>query len=108
MLYPDSTTPNKQLSPHILPTACTMIGVCTTLIGLVKVAEGHIGPSQVDEYTSLDMLLFLASAILSYCSIRRADTSRLGARLERWADQCFMAGLIGLSLIALFFAYELI
>ncbi len=108
MPHTNPAAPNKQLAPHILPTACTMIGVCTTLIGLVKVAEGHIGPSQVDEYTSLDMLLFLASALLSYCSIRRADTSRLGARLEHWADRCFIAGLVGLSLIALFFAYELI
>ena len=30
-----------------------MIGVCTTLVGLVKIAEAQIGPSHVDEAVSL-------------------------------------------------------
>ncbi|MGH6740581.1 MAG: hypothetical protein ACREDY_16405, partial [Bradyrhizobium sp.] len=56
----------RALSKHILPSSGTMIGVCATLIGLVKLAEVHIGPSRVDEYTALASLLFLASAIASY------------------------------------------
>ena len=43
-----------------------MIGVCTTLIGLVKVAKGHMGPSRVDEYAGLAALLFLVSACAVY------------------------------------------
>src|ERR1019366_5496026 len=48
-----------QLSHHILPNASTMLGVCLTGIGLVKVAEAHLGPSHVDEYLALDAVCFL-------------------------------------------------
>jgi hypothetical protein len=96
------------LSRHILPTAGTMIGVCATLIGLVKVAEAHMGPSRVDQLAALTLVIFLASAIASYVSIRRPGASVWGRRCERIADQCFMAGLVAITLIGIFFAYEII
>jgi hypothetical protein len=98
----------RELSVHILPSAATMIGVCTTLIGLVKVVEGRIGPSHVDEYVGLVSLLFVISAITSYFSLRYADGPRAGARFERIADISFMIGLLSLVVIALLFAYEAI
>ena len=96
------------LSHHILPAAGTMIGVCTTLIGLVKIIEIRIGPSHVDEYAALAALLFLVGAAASYLSMRMAAGNRHAARLERVADLFFMAGLLGLALIATLFAYETI
>ena len=42
-----------------------MIGVCATLVGLVKILEARIGPSHVDEYATLTALLFLVSAAAS-------------------------------------------
>jgi hypothetical protein len=99
---------DRSLSKHILPSSGTMIGVCATLIGLVKLAEVHIGPSRVDEYTALASMLFLVSAIASYMSIRHADRTETSERCEMIADRCFLAGLIGLAVITLFFAYEVI
>lgn len=96
------------LSRHILPAAGTMIGVCTTLIGLVKIVEERIGSSHVDEYAALAALLFLASAATSYLSMRLAAAQRRSARLERYADICFLAGLTALAMIATLFAYETI
>ncbi len=104
----DETRGGAALSKHILPSSGTMIGVCATLIGLVKLAEAHIGPSRVDEYAALASLLFLASAIASYVSIRQTARPRLSERCEVIADQCFLAGLIGIAVITLFFAYEMI
>lgn len=52
------TMNQDQLSHHILPSASTMLGVCLTGIGLVKVVEEHIGPSHVDEYLALDAIFF--------------------------------------------------
>jgi len=98
----------RALSKHILPSSGTMIGVCATLIGLVKLAEAHIGPSRVDEYAALASLLFLASAIASYVSMRHPGRAQLSARCEIVADQCFLAGLVGLTAVTLFFAYEII
>ncbi|WP_419828354.1 hypothetical protein [Methylobacterium sp.] len=96
------------LSRHILPNAGTMVGVCTTLIGLVKLLEARIGPSHVDEYAALTAILFLVSAVTSYLSIRLTAENELAVRLERCADICFVLGLASLSLIAILFAYETI
>ena len=101
-------TRQRELSVHILPSAATMTGVCTTLIGLVKVVEGRIGPSHVDEYVGLASLFFVTSAIASYISLRYADGRRAGPRFERVADISFMIGLLGLAVISLLFAYEAI
>ncbi|MFE1601310.1 hypothetical protein [Methylobacterium sp. ID0610] len=94
------------LSQHILPSAATMIGVCTTLIGLVKIIEERIGPSHVDEYAALTALLFLGSSMASYLSMRWSGEERLSARLEGAADICFLIGLPSLSVISVLFAYE--
>jgi hypothetical protein len=85
-----------------------MIGVSTTLIGLVKVAKAHMGPSRVDQYAGIAALLFLLSALASYLSIRFAGRPALGRRCEKIADQIFICGLVGISAIALLFAYEVI
>jgi hypothetical protein len=98
----------RELSRHILPTSATMIGICTTFIGLVKLAEARIGPSHVDEYAALAALLFLISSAASYLSIRFSDQKRLGTRCEKLADQFFLAGLFGITIIAMLFAYEAI
>ncbi len=85
-----------------------MVGVCVTLIVLVKIAETRIGPSRVDEYAAFAAFLFLASAVASYVSMRHPEHPRLSARCETIADQFFLIGLIGITLLALFFAYEII
>jgi hypothetical protein len=85
-----------------------MIGVCATLIGLVKVAESKIGPSSVDEYAALAAVIFLASGLASYLSIRFSDRTKLSARIEQVADLIFLGGLVGITLVATLFAYEVI
>ena len=85
-----------------------MIGVSATLIGLVKIAEVRLGPSHVDEYAALTTLLFLVSAITSYMSMRYSERRSLSARCELIADQTFLVGLVSISAIAIFFAYEII
>ncbi|HEY2034758.1 MAG TPA: hypothetical protein VGH02_13835 [Rhizomicrobium sp.] len=97
-----------RLSLQILPNASTMIGICVTAIGLVKIVEGRIGPSNVDEYAALAAVIFLISALLSYASLRLDPESRIGITLERIADMAFMAGLVALTVISLLFAYEVI
>ena len=104
----DTTTANVKARSHILPTASTMIGVSTTLIGLVKIVEGRIGPSHVDEYAGCATALFMLSAVTSYLSSRFERRVRVSNVLEQIADGLFVLGLILISAIALFFAYELI
>ncbi|WP_299717947.1 hypothetical protein [Tardiphaga sp.] len=106
----DAPRPREQraLSKHILPSSGTMIGVCVTLIGLVKILEARIGPSRVDEYAAVVSTLFLVSAIASYISMRHPERHSLSTRCEIIADQFFLGGLIAMTAITLFFAYEVI
>ena len=99
---------SNSLSSHILPVSGTMIGVCTTLIGLVKLATIKYGTSHVDEYAALIAVMFLASAMTSYLSIRWADRAQFSIRIERLADAIFLCGLVGITLVATLFAYEVI
>ena len=96
------------LSHHILPTSGTMIGICMTLIGLVKLTENGGGMSHVDEYAALSALVFLASAVTSYLSLRYEDNEALSRRLENCADQCFLIGLVAIVIIGVLFAYAVI
>ena len=98
----------RTLARIILPTSATMIGVCATIIGLVKVVEERSGPSRVDEYAALVMVLFLVSTIASYLSIQRWDRGGDGVRLELVADVFFIVGLLAVAIVGFFFAYEVI
>ena len=100
--------PQGRLASNILPNSATMIGVCVTAVGLVKIAESHIGPSRVDIYFSLAAIIFLGSAILSYIAVRAEEGSPGSATIERMADAMFLLGLLSMTFIAILFAYEVI
>jgi hypothetical protein len=100
--------PQERLANHILPNAAAMIGVCVTAVGLVKIAEAHIGPSNVDIYCSLAAVVFLASAFSAYMALRFDGVIAASKVLEKVADAFFLTGLVSLTLITLLFAYEVI
>jgi hypothetical protein len=101
-------TRNDSLASHILPVSGTMIGVCATLIGLVKLAEARHGSSHVDEYAAIVAVTFLTSALTSYLSIRWSDRTKLSVLVEQIADMIFLCGLVGITMVATLFAYEVI
>lgn len=92
------------ISAHVLPTSATMVGVCMTVIGIVKVVEGGHRETHIDEALAINSLFFLFSAVVSYLSIR---TPKNTARLESLADIMFMIGLGLMSVIGIAFAFEL-
>src|SRR5215510_14825836 len=105
---PETSAGRRDLSSHILSTSVHLIGFSTTLIGLVKVAEAHIGPSHVDRYAGVAALVFRLSAGASYLSIHYANRARVSQQLEWIADFVFTCGLVGISAISIFFAFEVI
>ena len=92
------------LSGHILPTSATMLGVCITSIGLVRLMEvnGAIGTT-IDNVIAADSVLFLVACISSYSSIRSA---RHRQALERAADITFMVALVVIAVACLMLAWE--
>lgn len=94
-----------QLCRYIFAGSGAMIGICTTLVGLVKIVEGRIGPSRVDEFVAVIALTFLGSAILSYLSLR-SERAGLSRKLGRVADGIFLTGLFGIVILITLFAVE--
>lgn len=99
---------DDQLQERILSTAGAMVGVCATLIGLVKVVENNRALSQVDEYAGCNALLFVCSALFAYLAIRTPRRTRTRRLFATAADLLFVSGLVVLAGISLTFAYDLI
>jgi len=92
------------VSRHILPTSATMVGVCVTVVSLVRLMEvtGHIS-TVIDNVMAFDSILFLGSSVLSYLSLRTAHDTRV---LERYADILFLAGLVLVVVASFMLAWE--
>lgn len=94
----------NDLSQHILPTSAQLVGVCLTVISLVKALHiAQIG-SFLDKFLAIDVLLFTVSASFSYFSMRAAKS----VYMEKYADQFFMLGLLGLGSCAILLSLEII
>lgn len=90
------------LSAHILPTSATMIGVCLTALYISLLGPPSEGRVLVDKLLALDGLVFLASALLSFLSMRVARQAR---RWESLAESVFVGGLGLLALGAVVLAF---
>jgi hypothetical protein len=99
---------DNQLQERILSTSGGMVGVCATLIGLVKVAETTRALSHVDQYAGCNAVLFTFSALFAYLAIRTPPLARSRRLFAAAADLLFVIGLGILAAIALTFAYDLI
>ncbi|MDD5240442.1 MAG: hypothetical protein PHG47_01840 [Sulfuricella sp.] len=95
---------NKPLSGHILPTSATMVGVCMTVISIVKLSHVGVAGVLIDKILAFDSLLFLSSAIFSYLSLR---VERNAVRMEGFADNFFMVGLVFMTAAAFVLSFEL-
>lgn len=95
------------LPGHILHVSATMVGVCATVMSLVKLLEvQRHAPTMLDEMLAVDTVMFMGSALLSYLSLRAARPSM--DRLERMADRMFVLALLGLTVCSLLFAFEVV
>ena len=90
------------LSAHILPTSATMIGVCLTALYISLLGPPSAGRVLVDKLLALDGLVFLASAVLSFMSMRLRSRA---ARYESLGENVFIAGLGLLALGGLVLAF---
>jgi hypothetical protein len=93
-----------QLSSHILPTSATMVGVCMTVLSIGRLSQaGRLGVF-IDKLLAGDAVMFLVSAVLSFLSIRVIIRAR---RLEIWAEELFLLGLILITLTTVLIAFTI-
>jgi hypothetical protein len=90
---------------HLFTVSSAMVGVCLTVIGLVRVVI-TIGRADTlaDDLLAGDALLFLVSCLLSYGALRARGARRMH-RLERVADGVFILAMLVMVAICAFLTY---
>ena len=92
---------------HIFTVSSAMVGVCLTVIGLIRVVV-TLGKADTlaDDCLAVDALLFLTSCLLSYWALRSRGLRRMH-RLERIADGIFIFAMIGMVAICALITYTI-
>jgi hypothetical protein len=92
----------------IFTVCATMVGVCLTIIGLIRLVES-LGPLRILSRVVLavDALVFLVGALLSFTTMRSHVRGREG-RLLPLADAATAIGLIGLVVVCFTLVFTLV
>jgi hypothetical protein len=97
----------EDISVHILSVSAAMVGVCLTVIGLLRVVisiqkEDTFG----DDLLAVDAVLFLISCLLSYWALRTRTVRRMHT-VERLADAVFMLALVLMVVVCVFVTFAI-
>ena len=92
---------------HIFTVSSAMVGVCLTVIGLIRVVI-TLGSADTlaDDLLAADALLFLLSCLLSYWALRSRGLRRMH-RLEKFADAIFIVAMIGMVAVCALITYTI-
>jgi hypothetical protein len=92
---------------HIFTVSSAMVGVCLTVIGLIRVVI-TLGNADTlaDDLLAGDALLFLVSCLLSYWALRSRTLRRMH-RLEKIADAIFIIAMIGMVVVCALVTYSI-
>lgn len=103
----ENTHLEQDISIHIFTVSSAMVGVCLTVIGLIRVVI-TLGRADTlaDDLLAADALLFLISCLLSYWALRSRSVCRMH-RLEKIADGIFIFAMIGMVIICALITYTI-
>ena len=97
----------EDVSVHIFTVSAAMVGVCLTVIGLLRVV---ITIKKVDTLANdmlvIDAVLFLTSCLMSYWALRTRTYRRMH-RIERIADSAFIVALLLMVSVCGFIVYAI-
>ena len=99
---------DEDLSVHIFTVSATMVGVCLTVVGLIRVVINMRGAETlIDDLVAVDAMLFVISGLLSYWALRSRQRGRLH-RIEAIAERLFLAAMVlmGISILALVYGIQ--
>ncbi|MDN6860153.1 hypothetical protein QO207_26495 [Pseudomonas sp. CAN2814] len=94
MSEPEPPSLDDDICVHIFSVSATMVGVCLTVIGIIRVIltlrrEDLI----IDDLVALNMFCYLTSAFCAYWNLRTHRTLR-NQRMMRIADNVFLVALV--------------
>src|SRR5947208_8372383 len=103
----DNTKLGEDICIHIFTVSSAMVGVCLTVIGLIRVVI-TLGKADTlaDDLLASDALLFLTSCLLSYAALRVRNFRRRH-RIERAADGIFIVAMVVMTVICGFITYSM-
>ena len=97
----------EDLCIHIFGVSAGMVGVCVTVIGILRVAFTlNKVNTLADDLLAWDALLFLFACVASYWALRTRSTQRMH-QVEHVADLLFLIGLAGMVGVCLMLTYTL-
>lgn len=95
------------ISVHIFTASATLVGVCLTVIGLLRLVRRLRGVSTTaDVLLSVDALGFLIACVIAYAALRTESVHRR-RRVERYADGMFLLALAIMTAACALIAFEL-
>ena len=100
-------SPNRDLCIHIFYVSSGMVGVCLTVIGLVRIIVTIQKVETIaDDLLAGDALLFLVAALIAYWALRMPGIPQI-ASLERTADGIFMCAIGLMVAICCYMTYAM-
>jgi hypothetical protein len=98
----------KDISIHIFSVSAALVGVCLTVISVVRVIITATKINTVvDDILAADALLFLTSCLLAYWAMR-SRTEKKMRLVERAADTVFIVGLLLMSVVCGLITYAVV
>ena len=103
----NKTPLEEDLCIHIFTVSAAMVGVCLTVIGLIRIVITiRNDDTLADDLLAGDALLFLTSCILSYWSLRTRKARRRH-KVEQLADFVFLLAMLLMTGVCLFITYAI-
>jgi hypothetical protein len=97
----------EDISIHIFTVAAGMVGVCLTVIGLLRVVITlRKTDTFADDLLAFDAFLFLVACLSSYWALRTRSAQRM-YRVERFADMVFVLALVLMAVVCVVVTYAI-
>jgi hypothetical protein len=97
----------EDLCVHIFTVSAAMVGVCLTVIGLIRIVITLQRINTLaDDLLAGDAVLFLSACMLSYWALRTRKLRRMHV-VERIADAMFIAAMFLMTGVCVFITYAI-
>jgi hypothetical protein len=92
---------------HIFSVSAAMVGVCLTVIGLIRVVITlRKADTMADDLLAADAFLFLVACLSSYWALRTRHRPRM-YKVERFADIVFLLALLLMVGVCAYIVYAI-
>lgn len=78
------------ISVDVFSVSAAMVGVCLTVIQLIKMNGTQSPNTIVDEILALDAIVFMVACVISFLALKSKRHSRFKKIMENIGDGCFL------------------